>query len=114
MSKILDLNSLQIPTLELTFTDDKHTTLHVTAPTEALISELESWVKGGLEPLSKGDQASIGLAYDLTARLLSCNREGITITAEELRATYRVDLWTLIPVVNGYMEFISEIKNEKN
>ena len=114
MAKILDLNSIQVPTLELIFPDENRTTLHILAPTEALISEMESWVKQGLDPLAKGDRASVETAYDLTARLLSCNSEGVTITAEDLRGKYKVDIWKLIPVVQGYMDFISEIKNEKN
>ena len=114
MTKILDLNSIQIPTLELTFSDTNRTTIHVTAPTEGLINEMESWVKSGLDPLTTGNQESLVVAYDLIARLISCNREGLEITAEALRTTYRVDLWTLIPLANGYIEFISGIKNEKN
>ena len=114
MVKVLDLNSLQIPTMEIIFTDENRTTVHVMAPTEALINELESWVKSGLDPLVKGDKDSVEMAYDITARLISCNEEGITFTGEGLRNTYKVSLWTLIPLVNGYMEFISEIKNEKN
>lgn len=114
MPKILDLNNLQIPTLELIFADANHTTLHVTAPIEALINEMEAWVRSGLEPLANGDKASVETAYDLTARLLSCNKEGLHITGADLRTTYRVDIWTLIHIANGYVEFISEIKNEKN
>lgn len=114
MAKILDLNNIQIPTLELIFPDADHTTIHVTAPTEALVSEMEAWVKQGLDPVAKGDRDSVEAAYDLTARLISCNKEHITITAEDLRGKFGVDIWRLIPVVNGYMDFIGELKNEKN
>lgn len=114
MPKVLDLNNLKIPTLELIFTDEARTTIHVTAPTESLINEMESWVQTGLEPLASGDRASVDLAYDLTARLLSCNKESLTITAEDLRGNYGVDIWTLVAILNAYTEFISEIKNEKN
>ena len=114
MPKILDLNSIKLPTLELVFTDEARTTIHVTAPTEALINEMESWVKTGLDPLSAGDMASVEMAFDLTARLLSCNRENIVITATDLHDKYDVDIWMLIAILNGYTEFVSEIKNEKN
>lgn len=112
--KVLDLNSLQIPTMELIFTDAARTTVHIAAPTEALINELESWVKGGLDPLAKGDQASVKMSYDLIARILSYNEEGLAFTGDTLRETYKVNLWTLIAIANSYMEFIASIKNEKN
>ena len=114
MSKVLDLNNYKVPVLEIVFADEAHTALHVIAPTEALVNEMENWVSDGLETLTTGDRTSVEAGYDMTARLLSCNREGITITAADLRGKYRVDIWTLIPILNAYGEFISEIKNEKN
>ena len=114
MSRVLDLNSIKIPTLELVFTDDAHTAIHVTAPTEALIDEMESWATTGLGALSSNDTESIEAAFDMTARLLSCNKEGLRITAEDLHKKYQVDIWMLIMILNAYTDFISEIKNEKN
>lgn len=114
MPKVLDLNNIKVPVLEIVFADKAHTALHVNAPTEALVNEMENWVKDGLETLAAGDKSSIEAAYDMTARLLSCNREGIELTSADLRGKYAVDIWTLIPILNAYVEFISEIKNEKN
>lgn len=114
MAKVLDLNSIKISVLELVFADDEHTTLHITAPTEGLINEMESWVKSGMEKLTSGGDEGVEMTYDLVGRLLSCNREGITVTPADLRGKYKVDLWTLIPIINAYTEFISDIKNEKN
>lgn len=114
MPKVLDLNNLVIPTLDLTFADEARTTIHVTAPSEGLVSEMEGWVRSGLGPLAQGDRASVELAYDLVARLLSCNKECLAICADDLRVKYNVDLLSLIAVVTAYMDFISEIKNEKN
>lgn len=114
MAKVLDLNAIKMPTLEIVFTDAEHTTIHVTAPTEALINEMESWIKTGLEPLSAGDNTSMEMAYDLTARLLSSNRERVTITAADMQGKYNIDIWMLIAILNAYTEFISDLKNEKN
>lgn len=111
---ILDLNDLQVPTLELIFKDANRTALHVTAPTEALINEMKSWVKQGLGQLSGDDAESMTVAYDLMARLLSCNEENVTFTADDLRNKYNVNLWSLIHIVKGYSSFISELENEKN
>ena len=114
MAKILDLNTMEVPVLELTLKNKERTTLRVTAPTEALIQELESMVKSGLGNLEKGDRDSVNEAYDLVARLISCNMEHFPITGQELREKYGVDIWSLIAVVKAYVEFINDIKNEKN
>jgi hypothetical protein len=114
MPKVLDLNNLVIPTLDLTFADEARTTIHVTAPSEGLVSEMEGWVRSGLGPLAQGDRASVETAYDMTARLLSCNKECMSITATDLKDKYNVDLLSLVAVLKAYTEFISEIKNEKN
>lgn len=114
MARVLDLNSVQRPELELTLMDKDRTTLHVTTPTEALVNELEQLRAGDLSKLETGDKGSVDMIYDLTARLISCNREGINIGPEELRGHYRVDLESLLIVLSAYMEFINDIKNEKN
>ena len=114
MPKILDLNAIKLPTLDIIFADESRTTIHVTAPTEALINEMESWIKTEMGTLSAGDSTSMEKAYDLTARLLSNNQERAGITAADLQGKFRVDIWTLIAILNAYTEFISELKNEKN
>lgn len=114
MPRVLDLNAIKMPTMELIFTDAARTTIHVTAPTEALIDEMENWIKTSMASLSEENSESVELSYDMTARLLSCNREGITVTVADLRDKYGVDMWTLIAIINAYTDFISEIKNEKN
>ena len=124
MSKILDLNNFALPTMELTFAGAERTTLHITAPSEALIDEMMTWSKTEMSKLSAGDKESVEQSYDLVARLLSCNLERVELTAETLRAKIaetdvckvnHVDpLWVLIRIVKTYLEFISEIENEKN
>lgn len=124
MAKILDLNNFEIPTMELVFPGADRTTLHVTAPSEALIDEMKSWAKTDLGNLTKGDRESVELSYDLTARLLSCNLEGVELTAATLREKiaetdvckkHHVDpLWVLVRIVKTYMEFIQELEHEKN
>ena len=124
MAKILDLNNFELPVMELILPGAERTTLHVTAPTEALINEMKTWAKTDLGKLSAGNEESVALSWDLTARLLSCNLEGIEFTAAELQAKiaetdvcklHHVDpLFVLVRIVKTYMEFIQEIENEKN
>jgi hypothetical protein len=124
MAKILDLNKFELPTMELVFPGAERTTLHVTVPNEALIDEMKHWAKTDLDKLSSGNSESVELSYDLTARLLSCNLEGVELTAATLKEKiaetdvckkHHVDpLWVLMQIVKTYMEFIHEIENEKN
>lgn len=124
MVKLLDLNNFELPTMELILPGADRTTLHVTAPSEALINEMKNWAQTDLGKLSTGDCESVELSYSLTARLLSCNLEGVELTAETLREKiaetdvckkHKVDpLWVLIQIAKTYLEFIHELENEKN
>lgn len=115
MAKILDLNSVeQRPTLELTLQDKEKTTLQVTIPTEGLVNELEDMGPELTRIVSKGDKEGLDQAFDLAARLISCNRNGVTITADELRNKYNMALETLIVFMSAYLDFITEITERKN
>lgn len=115
MAKVLDLNDVQqLPTLELTLQDADKTTLLVTIPTEGLINELESSGPQLTAVLSKGTKEGVDMAFDLAARLISCNRNGRTITGQELREVYGMRFETLLVFYSAYMDFIDEVKNLKN
>jgi hypothetical protein len=115
MAKVLDLNKVeQLPTLELTLQDNDKTTLLVTIPTEGLINELEATGPQLTAVLAKGDKEGTDMAFDLAARLISCNRNGKTITAQELRDVYHMSFETLLVFYSAYLDFITEIKNLKN
>lgn len=114
MAKTLDFNNLQRPVLELVMPDEAKTVIKVSTPREALIEELQASLPD-LEPkLAAGDAEAIALCYDLAARLINCNRSFITVTAEELRGKYNLDLEGLLMFFQAYIDFISEITNAKN
>lgn len=112
-NKVLDLNSAQRPTLVLTMMDDERTVLRVKTPPESMIQELQE-MQGDLGKLTTGDRESVALIYDLTARLLSYNRDFIRVTADDLRGKYRVDLEALLLIMSAYLDFIQTLINEKN
>lgn len=114
MSKKLDFNTVTRPVLELTMMDDERTVINVTAPTEGLVEELTSIAPHLNEIKNSGDAESIAAIYDLTARVMSCNRSGVTVTADELRGKYKINLEALIIFFAAYIEFIDEITNAKN
>ena len=113
MNKVLDLNSVQRPTLELTMMDEARTLIRVSTPTEAMVQELQE-LGPEFNRMKTGDRSAVAAIYDLAARLISCNRDFITVTAEELRSKYRMDLESAIVFFTAYMDFIAAITNEKN
>lgn len=115
MTKVLDLNNVeQHPTLELTMQDKDRTTLLVTIPSEGLINELEAMGPELSSIMTKGDKAGTDQAFDLAARLISCNRNGKKITATQLRKVYNMSFESLIVFMSAYLDFIEEITKAKN
>ena len=113
-NKSLDFNTLQRPYLELTMQDTERTVIKVSTPTEALIEEFELAVPQ-LQALPKtANTEAVQASYNLAAKIINCNRSFITVTADELREKYKIDLEGLIIFFSAYMDFISEIYNEKN
>ena len=114
MAKKLDFNSIAKPSLDLTMKDPEKTVIRVGIPTTDLVEELTS-VVGELEQLVKsGDKAVVHAIFDMAARLMSCNRDGIKITAEQLQGVYALDLEEIVIFFSEYMDFIAEIKSAKN
>lgn len=113
MARILDLNNVQESLLDLTLRDDARTVVHLDVPNEALINELEN-LGPQLKRLETGDRKSVEMAYDLAARLVSCNFDHFKVTGEELRTTYRMGLVTVLTFFSGYMSAIDELIKEKN
>lgn len=114
MSKTLDFNSINRPTLELTMSDDARTRIAVSTPNEGLIEELNATLPEMENALKSGNADTIRIIYDLAARLMNCNRNFVKVTAEELRDKYRMDLDSLIIFYQAYIEFVEDIINLKN
>lgn len=113
-NKALDFNSLQRSYVRLTMADANRTEIMVTTPTEALMEKLEA-VGPELQAICKtGNREAINAIYDLAAELISCNRSGLTVSAEDLRGNYNLDLESMIVFFKVYMDFINEIYNAKN
>lgn len=114
VKKVLDLNTIQRPTLTITMSDEKKTVLTLTTPTEGLINEMQALTPELEAILEKGDGPGLQKSYEIAAALLSCNNEGVQITPEELVKTYKFDFDTAVVFFSVYLDFISEITNEKN
>lgn len=115
MAKILDFNALERPTLELTMKDQARTRIRVTTPTERLYERLLAASTELPSIRENKDASAIRATYDLAAELISCNLDGLTVTAEQLRDEYKLTWDTdLIVFFSAYLDFIHEIKNAKN
>lgn len=112
MAHVLDLNIMEQPTLELRLRDAEHTVLHVTIPDTDLVKEFQAMDSKMHSLLSSGTKDGVDAAYALVARVISCNEEGIAVTAAELEGKYRVNLYGLIGIYKAYLGFINDI--EKN
>lgn len=114
MAKILDFNLLQQPTQVLRMADDEKTVIHVSAPTVNMVDELKN--NGAMleAALKSNDPNTTQAVYNLAARLISCNLDGIVVTPEELAVKYRMSLVALKMFFETYVEFLSEITNSKN
>lgn len=114
MARILDFNSVEIETLDIVLRDEARTTVHLKTPTEGLVQELIRISPRMHKVLENGDEESLELTYELVAKLINCNRDGIKVTAEELRTKYKMDFEFIIVFCNHYLEFINEVTKAKN
>lgn len=114
MAKTLDFNKLNRPVLQLVMQDDDKTVIKVTTPSVDLIEELQATLPELQANLTTGDKDAIALCYDLAARLINCNRSFVSVTAEELREKYRMDLESIVVFYSAYLDFIGEIASAKN
>lgn len=113
MSRVLDLNSVQSSFMDLTLRDDAHTMVQLDIPTEALVNELQN-MGPELKKMETGDRTAVNMIYDLAARLINCNSDFLTVTGEELRTKYRMNLVVMLTFFKSYMGFINELSNQKN
>ena len=114
MAKTLNFNTIVPPTLPLVMRDEAQTEITVIAPLEALVEELQAVAPHMIEMLTGDESEATPVIYDLAARLISCNKEGLQVTADDLRDKYKLNLEALIVFYNVYLDFLSEITNAKN
>ena len=114
MAKTLNFNTINPPTLPLVMSDPDQTQITVTTPTEGMVEELQEMAPALDKVVKANDAESIKAVYTLAAKLMSCNREGLQVTVDDLRGKYRLGLETLIVFFNAYLDFLDEFKNAKN
>lgn len=114
MQKNLNFNKVNRPTLLLTMPDEAQTQLKVGTPSEALIQELTERAPELENIMKSGNKEAINEMYILAAKLISCNRDFIPVTADDLRGKYGLDFEALVIFYSTYLDFIEAVNNEKN
>lgn len=114
MARLLDFNNIEVQTLDIVLRDDARTKVHLRYPTEGLVQELIRISPEMHKVLETGDEESLNLTYDLVARIISCNRDGIKVTGDELRNKYKMDFEMIIVFCSTYLDFLNELTNAKN
>ena len=111
MAKSFDFNKVKPKTMSVTLSDEKKTTLLVMTPDKRLKDELSSLYEN-IEDTDDEDEINEAL-YELTAKVMSRNKQGIEITPEKLTKLYP-DISYIMAFLDAYIEFIDEAVNSKN
>jgi hypothetical protein len=110
MAKSFDFNKIKPKTMTVTLSDEAKTVLAVMTPDKKLRDDLVSLYEG----VDEGDDDEIIEAlYDLSARVMSRNKQGIDISADQLKEMYP-DHTYVMAFLNAYVDFIGELTNSKN
>lgn len=114
MNKTLDFNSIKKPTLTLTMPNEERTVIRVTTPTVELVEKLAANEKELTKKLKAPDKEGVEAAFALAAEYISINKDGITVTAADLRGKYGWGVDELIVFFSAYKDFIETIESAKN
>ena len=107
MAKALNFNNVSKKYWNVTLTDG--TVLLVGTPTKAIFDRLIA-IKDDLGNLANED--SLEALYDVCALVLSRNKTGKVITKDYLEENF--DIEDIIILINSYVGFVNEIRNQKN
>lgn len=110
MAKSFDFNKIKPKTMNVTLTDENKTVISVMTPDKKLRDDLVSLY----ENVDDSDEDEINEAlYDLSARVMSRNKQGIEIKSEQLKELYP-DPTYIMAFLNAYIDFVSELTDSKN
>ncbi len=109
MAKMLDFSKAKKPTLPIKFDDGSM--IHIYTPSKSEYEELGE-AKEYFDAAIDDDAESTTKLYEITARLMSNNKTGRVITADEL-ASY-IDIGDMVVFYRAYTDFIAEAVTEKN
>ena len=106
-------NTMKKASLEIILNDERQTKIHLYTPSKKLLTELVGLSKG-LSTITDdtNDIEDIDQLYAICAKVISRNRENITISSDKLESIF--DMEDLIIFLEAYIEFMAEIQSSKN
>lgn len=111
MAKTFDFNKLKEKTMTVVLSDEEKTTLIIKTPNKALYESIES-LENDIKN-SEDDEEIEDALYNLSAKVMSHNKNKIEITPEKLKGLYE-DIDYLVAFLREYTDFIGEYRNATN
>ena len=112
--QMFDFNAIQKPTWAIKLADDDQTVVHLSYPSLELTDRLMTMSADLQEVVAKKDGETVRKAFSVVAAVLSCNEDGLTFTADELRDKYHMTLLGMARFTAGYLNFLKEANDAKN
>ncbi len=111
-----DFNALNQPTwpVKLGGGTPDEIVVNLAYPTTELVERLMALSTNMGDIAASKDGRMIRGAFEVIAEVLSCNMDGYTFTAEELRDKYKMSFYALTVFQAQYYEFIAQANNAKN
>lgn len=109
----LDFNNMKKASLEIILNDEKQTKIHLYTPSKKLLIELMELSKELSTTTDDTiDIEGIDQLYAICAKVMSRNRENITISSDKLESIF--DMEDLTIFLEAYIEFTAEVQSSKN
>ena len=109
----LDFNTMKKASLEIILNDEKQTKIHLYTPSKKLLIELVELSKELSTTTDDTiDIEGIDQLYAICAKVMSRNRENITISSDKLESIF--DMEDLTIFLEAYIEFTAEVQSSKN
>ena len=112
--QMFDFNAIQKPTWPVKLADDAQTVVHLSYPSLELADRLMAMSESLKEVVSKNNAETVRKAFGVVAAVMSCNEDGLTFTADELREKYHMTLLGMARFTAGYLSFLQEANEAKN
>ena len=110
MSESLNFTTINKQYLNVTLADENNTTISVCMPTKALLRELTA-IKIEINEAEDKFEA-LDVLYDVCAKTMSRNRDGVAITREFLEEIF--DFEDIVIFLKKYMDFVTKVAGRKN
>ncbi len=112
--QMFDFNAIQKPTWPVKLADDAQTVVHLSYPSLELSDRLMAMSESLKDVVSQNNAETVRKAFGVVAAVMSCNEDGLTFTADELRDKYNMTLLGMVRFTAGYLTFLKEANEAKN